>query len=136
MNKIPIIVVYSASHQENIYEPKLQEFAVDFPIGQTIMKAVINKDQNCCKTIADKCNTHNLHIDNSHVKHLINDRVCMYRSTVRNLSRRAFKIYVRNREPSRIPVQKVLRMLRKRKLRKKFKRSVRISTPTSSKLYQ
>ena len=40
-----------------------------------------------------------------------------------------------DREPSRIPVKKVIQIMRKRKLRQKFKRIIRTTITTSSKLF-
>ena len=44
-------------------------------------------------------------------------------------------LHCRDREPSRIPVKKVIQITRKRKLRQKFKRIIRTTIPTSSKLF-
>ena len=65
--------------------------------------------------------------------------ITVYRLTVRKLCKQS-KINghmhnSRDREPSRIPVKKVIQTMRKRKLRKKFKRILRKSIPTSSKLF-
>ena len=62
----------------------------------------------------------------------------MHRLTVRTLCKQSEingHVQSRRREPSRIPVKKVIQTMRKRKLRQKFKRNLRKSTPTSSKLF-
>ena len=64
--------------------------------------------------------------------------ITAYRLTVRKLrkqSKISGHMHSRNREPCRIPVKKVIQTVRKRKLPQKFKKFLRKSTPTSSKLF-
>ena len=88
--------------------------------SQNNMKAVINKDQCYVRTIINP--------------HDHNEEIPL--SIVRNMHCKHAKPRVRDREPSRIPVQKLFRALRKRRLRKKFRTFIKISTPLSSRLYQ
>ena len=65
--------------------------------------------------------------------------VTVYRLTARKLCKQSKinrHMHSRNREPSRIPVKRVIQTMRKRKLRKKLKRIIRKSIPTSSKLFR
>ena len=64
--------------------------------------------------------------------------VTVYRLTARKLCKQSKinrHMHSRNREPSRIPVKRVIQTMRKRKLRKKLKSIIRKSIPTSSKLF-
>ena len=64
--------------------------------------------------------------------------ITVYRLTARKLCKQSKinrHMHSRNREPSRIPVKRVIQTMRKRKLRKKLKSIIRKSIPTSSKLF-
>lgn len=55
--------------------------------------------------------------------------------SIRKLSRESKKRQIRDREPSRVPQQKIMRIMSKRKLRKKVKQLIKKSLPKSSGLY-
>lgn len=86
-----------------------------FLTSQKTMKAVIDEGKHCFKTANDA------YIHDEHMPIIRNAHA---------------KPRARDREPSRIPVQKLFRILRKRRLRQKFRKFVKISTPLSSKVYE
>ena len=95
------------------------------------MKAVVNHYENSREIIIPR----NCHmIDRSS-----NERsITVYRLTARKICKQSNingHLHSRDREPSRIPVKKVIQIMRKRKLRQKFKRIIRTTIPTSSKLF-
>lgn len=64
--------------------------------------------------------------------------ITVYRLTARKICKQSKingHLHARDREPSRIPVKKVIQIMRKRKLRQKFKRIIRKTIPISSKLF-
>ena len=99
------------------------------------MKAVVNDYESSYEIIIPgNCDMLDVNNDGSSNE----PSITVYRLTVRKLckqSRSNGRMHSRDREPSRIPVKKVIQTMRKRKLRKKFKRILRKSTPTSSKLF-
>jgi len=100
------------------------------------MKAVVNdyKSSYYETIIPGNCDMLDVNNDGS----LNEPSITVYRLTVRKLCKQSKsngRMHSRDREPSRIPVKEVIQTLRKRKLRQKFKRILRKSTPTSSKLF-
>ena len=96
------------------------------------VKAVVNHSQSSSVIISDKCN--NLNVSNEHSSNEAS--ITVYNLTVRKLCKqskidRHLHLIIRDREPSRIPVKKVIQIMRKRKLRRKRKKS----TPPSSRLF-
>ena len=61
--------------------------------------------------------------------------IVTYRSTVRELARLSKVNRCRDREPSRIPVKKIIQTMRRRKVRQKLKGILRKVTPKSSSIY-
>ena len=64
--------------------------------------------------------------------------ITVYRLTARKICKQSKingHLHSRDREPSRIPVKKVIQIMRRKKLRQKFKRIIRTTIPTSSKLF-
>ena len=64
--------------------------------------------------------------------------ITVYRLTARKICKQSKingHLHSRDREPSRIPLKKVIQVMRKRKLRQKFKRIVGTTIPTSSKFF-
>ena len=101
------------------------------------MKAVVN-DYVSSSEIIIPGSCDELMLDVSNDRSSNQPSTAVYRLTVRKLCKQS-KInrhrHSRNREPSRIPVKKVIQTMRKRKLRQKLKRILRKSTPASSKLF-
>lgn len=89
------------------------------------MKAVVNHYENYYGIIIlGNCNMLDLNIDYS-----LNERsITVYKLTVRKHCKQLKingHLHWRDREPSRIPVKKVIQTMRKRKLQQKFKRILR-----------
>ena len=64
--------------------------------------------------------------------------ITVYRLTARKICKQSKingHLHSGDREPSIILVKKVIQIMRKRKLRQKFKRIIRTTIPTSSKLF-
>ena len=103
-------------------------------------KAVVNHEQSCVRTInafnklgldpslAECC----IALLNKTPKHTC---IITYRSTVRELARLSKVNRCRDREPSRIPVKKIIQTMRRRKVRQKLKSILRKVTPKSSSVY-
>ena len=95
------------------------------------VKAVVNHYENSHEIIIPR----NCHmIDRSSNKRSIT----VFRLTARKICKQSKSnghLHSRDREPSRIPIKKVIQIMRKRKLRQKFKRIIRTTIPTSSKLF-
>ena len=84
------------------------------------MKAVMNHSQSSSVIVSDKCNKFN--VSNEHSSNEAS--ITVYRLTVRKLCKQSKidrHLHLRNREPSRIPVKKVIQIMRKRKRRRKCK---------------
>ena len=106
-----------------------------FILQETTMEAVINNHKHSCESVIDT-SEYNPNSDRNSCS------MSTYRYSVRNCYRssktRSFihtQMHRRDRETSRICVEKVMRTLRKRKNRLKYKRNVRKSIPVSSTLY-
>ena len=95
------------------------------------MKAVVNHYENSHEIIIPR--------DCHMIDHSSNERsITVYRLTARKICKQSKingHLHSRDRETSRIPVKKVIQIMRKRKLRQKFKRIIRTTIPTSSKLF-
>ena len=95
------------------------------------VKAVVNHYENSHEIIIPR----NCHmIDRSSNKRSIT----VFRLTARKICKQSKGngyLHSRDREPSRIPIKKVIQITRKRKLRQKFKRIMRTTIPISSKLF-
>ena len=96
-------------------------------IDRALAKAVVSCEQNYAEYVdfCDPCNA-NLNETPKHVY------TC--RSTSREILRHSKLRRRREREPSRIPVRKIMQLMKRRKLRQKVKRVFRKSTPESSRL--
>ena len=99
------------------------------------VKAVVNHYENSYEIIIPR-NCDMIDVNNDRYS---NERsIKVYRLTVRKLCKQSKingHLHSRDREPSRIPAKKVIQIMRKRKLRQKFKTILRKSIPASSKLF-
>ena len=97
-------------------------------------KAVLNHSQSSFVITSNKCDKLNVNSECS-----VNEAsITVYRLTVRKLSTQSKldrPLHFRDREPSRIPVRKVIKIMRKRKLRRKCKMIVKKLIPPSSRLF-
>ena len=97
-------------------------------------KAVVNHSQSSSVIISDNCNE--LDVSNEHRSD--EALITVYRLTVRKVGKQSKidrHLHLRDRRLSRIPLKKVLHIMRKRKLRRKCKVALKKSIPPSSRLF-
>ena len=125
----------SALQGESARETSCQNTArKSFSHRETIdVKAVVNHYENSHEIIIIPRNCHMIDCSSNE------QSITVYRLTARKNCKQSKingHLHSRDREPSRIPVKKVIQIMRKKtKLRQKFKRIIRTAIPTSSKLF-
>ena len=137
INKFFLVNQHPALQGESAHETSCQNTVrKSFSDRETIdVKAVVNHYENSHEIIIPR----NCHMTDVKYDRSSNERsITMYRLTARKICKQSKingHLHARDREPSRIPAKKVIQIMRKIKLQQKFKRIIRKTIPTSSKLF-
>ena len=106
-------------------------------IDRTSVKAVVIQKENCARTITAVGN-YDFCLDSTESCDVTPSKTlkCACRSTARKFATQSNVKRCRDREPSRIPVKKIVQTMRRRKVRPKVKRILRTCAPKSSSMYK